>query len=81
MHTVSMPNVLIRDLDPAVHSVLSARAEARGQSLQQYLTTELRQLAGRPTLSEMLAELEQRAPQRVPPETILKAIRDGRRGR
>ncbi|VXB76994.1 conserved hypothetical protein [Microbacterium sp. 8M] len=76
-----MPNVLIRDLDPAVHSVLSARAEARGQSLQQYLTTELTQLAGRPTLTEMLAELEQRAPRRVPREAILKAIHDGRRAR
>ncbi|MGN8026211.1 FitA-like ribbon-helix-helix domain-containing protein [Microbacterium sp. 22242] len=76
-----MPNVLIRDLDPAVHSVLSARAEARGQSLQQYLTGELTQLAARPTLSEMLAELEQRPAQHIPREAILKAIRDGRRGR
>lgn len=81
MHTVSMPNVLIRDLDPAVHSVLSARAEARGQSLQQYLTGELTQLASRPTLPEMLADLEQRPPQHIPREAILKAMRDGRRGR
>ncbi|OZB82554.1 MAG: hypothetical protein B7X32_13255 [Microbacterium sp. 13-71-7] len=79
MHTVSMPNVLIRDLDPAVHSVLSARAEARGQSLQQYLTAELTQLAGRPTLAEMLTELEQRPPRHIPRDAILKAIRDGRR--
>jgi len=76
-----MPNVLIRDLDPAVHSVLSARADARGQSLQQYLTAELTHLASRPTLPEMLAELEQRPPQHIPREAILKAIRDGRRGR
>ncbi|MBS1907550.1 MAG: hypothetical protein JST33_13490 [Actinobacteria bacterium] len=76
-----MPNVLIRDLDPAVHSVLSARADARGQSLQQYLTAELTQLASRPTLPELLAELEQRPPQHIPRDAILKAIRDGRRGR
>ncbi|PRB07047.1 hypothetical protein CQ044_08210 [Microbacterium sp. MYb64] len=81
MHTVSMPNVLIRDLDPAVHSVLSARAEARGQSLQQYLTAELTHLAERPTLTEVLTELGQRPPRHIPRETILKAIRDGRRGR
>lgn len=73
--------MLIRDLDPVVHSVLSARAEARGQSLQQYLTGELTQLASRPTLPEMLAELAQRPPQQLPREAILKAIRDGRRGR
>lgn len=81
MHTVSMPNVLIRDLDPAVHSVLSARAEARGQSLQQFLTAELTQLAARPTLTEMLTELEQRPPQHIPREAILAALHDGRRDR
>lgn len=37
----SRSNVLIRDLDPTLQSVLSARAEARGQSLQQYLTAKL----------------------------------------
>ncbi|OZB88763.1 MAG: hypothetical protein B7X41_06430 [Microbacterium sp. 14-71-5] len=71
--------MLIRDLDPAVRSVLSARAEARGQSLQQYLTAELTHLAGRPTLAEMLTELEQRPPRHIPRDAILKAIRDGRR--
>lgn len=81
MHTVSVPNVLIRDLDPAVHAVLVARAEAQGQSLQQYLTAELTQMAAKPTLAELFAELAQRPPQHVPREAILKAIRDGRRGR
>lgn len=81
MHTVSMPNVLIRDLDPTVHAVLSARAQAHGQSLQQYLTSELVRLAARPTLAEMLEELEQRPPQQIPRDAILKAIRDGRRDR
>ena len=58
MHTVSMPNVLIRDLDPTIHSVLAARAESRGQSLQQYLTSELALIASRPTVPELLAALE-----------------------
>lgn len=81
MHTVSMPNVLIRNLDPKVHSVLSARAEMHGQSLQQYLTAELTQMAAQPTLAELFAEFEQREPQHIPREAILQAIRDGRRGR
>ncbi|MDH5131693.1 MULTISPECIES: FitA-like ribbon-helix-helix domain-containing protein [unclassified Microbacterium] len=50
-----MPNVLIRDLDPGVHSVLTARAQERGQSLQQYLSAELARIAARPTLSEFLS--------------------------
>lgn len=80
MHTVSMPNVLIRDLDPAVHSVLAARAEARGQSLQQYLTAELTRLAGQPTLSELFAEFANRpAQQQIPASAIVSATRDGRR--
>jgi len=36
-----MPNVLIRDLPADVHANLQRRAEAAGQSLQQYLTKEL----------------------------------------
>ncbi|MBS1698812.1 MAG: hypothetical protein JST25_10480 [Actinobacteria bacterium] len=76
-----MPNVLIRDLDPSVHSVLSARAESRGQSLQQYLTAELTQLAARPTLPEILAELAQRPARDIPRDAIVEAVRDGRRGR
>lgn len=78
MHTVSVPNVLIRNLDPKVHSVLLARAEARGQSLQPYLTAELTRMGEQPTLTEVLAELAQRDPQRVPREAIVKAIHDGR---
>lgn len=80
MHTVSMPNVLIRDLDPAVHSVLAARAEARGQSLQQYLTAELTRLAGQPTLAELFADFAGREPQQpIAASAIVSAIRDGRR--
>ncbi|GAA2937609.1 hypothetical protein GCM10010458_22170 [Microbacterium luteolum] len=80
MHTVSMPNVLIRDLDPGVHAVLTARAEAHGQSLQQYLTAELTRLAGQPTLGELFAELASRPPQAsLPASAIVSAIHDGRR--
>lgn len=76
-----MANVLIRNLDPQVHSVLSARAEARGQSLQQYLTAALTQMASQPTLTEVLADLAQREPQHIPREAIAKAIDDGRHRR
>ncbi|MFE7196896.1 hypothetical protein [Microbacterium oxydans] len=77
-----MPNVLIRDLDPMIHSVLAARAESRGQSLQQYLTSELALIASRPTVPELLAALEERpVSPPIPPEAIVAAIREGRADR
>jgi antitoxin FitA len=52
-----MPNVLVRDVPDDVHSRLQHRADERGQSLQQYLAGELRRLAERPTIDEVLARI------------------------
>ncbi len=60
MHTVSMPNVLIRDLPPEVHATLQRRAKAAGQSLQQYLARELTRMAKRLTNEELFARIEMR---------------------
>jgi len=49
-----MPNLLVRDVPEAVHAALQRRAEQRGQSLQQYLAGELKRLAERPSLDEVL---------------------------
>ncbi|WP_312673942.1 FitA-like ribbon-helix-helix domain-containing protein [Microbacterium sp.] len=77
-----MPNVLIRDLDPGVYSVLTARAQERGQSLQQYLSAELARIAARPTLSEFLSEREQEPEvTALTPERIVAAVNEGRAGR
>ena len=65
MHTVSMPNVLVRDLPEPVHTVLAQRAAAQGLSLQQYLTLELRRLAERPTSAEVLARVARRSGGRI----------------
>jgi antitoxin FitA len=54
LHNVSMPNVLIRDLPEEIHANLQRRAQQHGQSLQQYLSAELRRLAERPTIEEVL---------------------------
>ncbi len=53
-----MPNVLVRDLPEEVHAALRRKAEQRHQSLQQYLTTELRHLAERQHLSDVLDGIE-----------------------
>lgn len=58
-------NVLVRDLPEAVHAVLQRRAARRGQSLQQYLAGELKRLAEKPSLDEVLDRIERRRGGRV----------------
>lgn len=53
-----MPNVLVRDLPESVHKELERRARDAGQSLQQYLTAHLSQLAAQPTINDVFAALE-----------------------
>lgn len=53
-----MPHVLVRDVPDDVHAALQRKAELHHQSLQQYLEVELRQLAGRRSISEVLDEVE-----------------------
>lgn len=60
-----MPNVLVRDLPEEVHAELQRRAESHGQSLQQYLVAELKRLAERPTIDEVLNRIERRHGGRV----------------
>lgn len=57
---VSMPNVLVRDLPDEIHATLQNRAERHGQSLQQYLTSELTRLASRPTPEELFGRVSRR---------------------
>ena len=60
-----MPNVLVRDLPEDVHADLQLRAEASGQSLQQYLSTELTRLARTPTMTEVLTRIGRRRGGRI----------------
>lgn len=60
-----MPNVLVRDLPDEVHAELQRRAEARGQSLQQYLATELKRITDKPPRDEVLARVARRRGGRV----------------
>jgi antitoxin FitA-like protein len=60
-----MPNVLVRDLTEETHRELLRQAEARGQSLQQYLAAELTRLATSPTLDDVLRRIDSRRGGRV----------------
>ncbi|MDN5797395.1 MAG: hypothetical protein L0H79_16800 [Intrasporangium sp.] len=60
-----MPNVLVRNVPEDVHAALRRKAEQHHQSLQQYLATELRRLAERQELSDVLDGIEKRHGGRV----------------
>ncbi len=68
-----MPNILVRDLPDDVHAALQRKAEQRHQSLQQYLTSELRLLAEPRQLSDVLDSVEARNGGRV---GIHQAVQD-----
>lgn len=53
--------IQIRNVPDGVHRTLKVRAARAGMSLSDYLLTELRDLAQRPTPEEMRAHLEGRA--------------------
>ena len=55
-----MPNVLVRDLPDDVHAGLQRRAEAAGQSLQQFLAAELTRLATTPSMQDVLSRIGRR---------------------
>lgn len=73
-----MPNVLVRDLPDDVHAQLQRRAEAAGQSLQQYLTAELTRLATAPTMTEVLERIARRHGGRVGLDTAVADLHDER---
>ena len=56
----SVPTILVRDLSEDVHRALADRAEHRGQSLQQYLSSELTRLAERLTADELFDRVAKR---------------------
>lgn len=73
-----MSNVLVRDLPDDVHAALQRKAERRHQSLQQYLTVELRRLAERRQLDNVLDDIEQRSGGRVGLSVALDDLEDER---
>lgn len=50
----------MRDIPEEIHATLQRRAAQRGQSLQQYLSGELKRLAEKPSLDELMDRIELR---------------------
>ncbi|MDR0482703.1 MAG: hypothetical protein LBH13_06060 [Cellulomonadaceae bacterium] len=55
-----MTTLTIRHVPEQVHSVLSARASRRGQSVQQYMLGELNRIAQQPSLDDVLDQFSHR---------------------
>jgi plasmid stability protein len=58
LHMTTM--IQIRNVPDGLHRRLKSRAALAGMSLSDYLLSEIRQVAARPTLDELRARLEQR---------------------
>ena len=72
----------MRDVPEQVHSVLVQRAKRQGRSLQQYLCSELTQMASRPTVEEVFDRIEARGlNRRVSLEDSAASIRADREHR
>jgi hypothetical protein len=76
-----MANVLVRDVPDDVHAELQHRAEQRGQSLQQYLSGELRRLAAKPSLDDVLDGIGRRRGGRVGFQQAVDDLASGRERR
>jgi len=72
--------IQIRNVPEALHRKLKARAAEAGMSLSDYLLREVRKVAERPTMEELLERLSRLPPVKVSesPADILRAAREDR---
>lgn len=69
--------IQIRNVPDALHRRLKSRAALAGMSLSDYLLSEIREVAERPSLAELRARLERRAGI-TPSVAPAQAVRDER---
>jgi plasmid stability protein len=76
-----MPKMIqVRNVPDAIHRTLKARAAMAGMSLSDFLLTEIRRLAERPTLEELRERLHRREPVRLK-ISAAQAVREERDAR
>ena len=79
IHVVHMTTMIqIRNVPDALHRQLKSRAALAGMSLSDYLLSEIRRLAERPTLDELRVRLQRRSKTilSVEPAEAVRAERD-----
>lgn len=72
--------IQLRNVPDSLHRRLKARAAMAGMSLSDYLLSEIKEIADRPTLAEMRERLHQREPVTVPIDTV-RLVREERDAR
>jgi plasmid stability protein len=72
--------IQLRNVPETLHRILKARAAMAGMSLSDYLLAEIREVAERPTLTELRARMHQRKPVALPIDTarLVREERDSR---
>jgi antitoxin FitA len=71
-----MANVQIRGVPDDVHRRLKSQAALAGQSLNEYLLTQLREISSLPTIPELIARLRELPPYDGP--SVAALIREDR---
>jgi plasmid stability protein len=72
--------VQIRNMPDSIHRILKSRAASAGMSLSDYLLRELKKIAGRPTMEELIARMHKRQPVTVEIDSA-RLIREDREAR
>jgi hypothetical protein len=72
--------IQLRNVPDAIHRCLKARAAMAGMSLSDYLLSEIKELAERPTLAELRERLHRRTPVSVLLDTA-RMVREERASR
>ncbi len=72
--------IQIRNVPAPLHRTLKARAALAGMTLSDYLLQEIRELAERPTIGELLERLRKRSPANlsISPAEAVREERDRR---
>lgn len=72
--------IQLRNVPDSLHRKLKSRAAMAGMSLSDYLLSEIKEIADRPTLAEMHERLHRREPVSLPVD-IAKLVREERESR
>jgi plasmid stability protein len=80
-HTTHMSKMIqVRNVPDTVHRTLKVRAAMAGMSLSDFLLSEIRQLAERPTIGELRERLHRREPVTLK-SSAARAVREERDAR
>lgn len=69
-------NIQIRGVPDDVHRTLKSQAALSGQSLNEFLLARMEEMAGKPTITELIARIREREPYTGP--SLANIVREDR---